>query len=283
MPRSNEAFLLSGWLFADLLLALAVLFLAANTASIKAKPLLPPTLLVDSAVLDINHPNPHCTLEASIAQCSITISEPASSEGNIAWSVSSDISDTIKYTINGQPTDKGQLSPGSSKALLISAIPCQNGSFTFKGERVTNLISDKASAPTVVVLLRCTPRQERLDLNYRTFLLNVNNVDALLNGNSQDDNIKQQIKSQAILNGKSVGLTVVYAGAPDDPSIGQAQNVTQKIYNIMKNLGGEGFHAFDRSSFYRSNAADSLSRRPLYNLGNQPGQVQVDVYFFTYT
>ncbi len=34
MPRVHDTVLLSGWLFADLLLALAILFLAANTNGI---------------------------------------------------------------------------------------------------------------------------------------------------------------------------------------------------------------------------------------------------------
>ena len=38
-PRMRDTALLSGWLFADLLLALAVIFMAANTIGIKPKPI----------------------------------------------------------------------------------------------------------------------------------------------------------------------------------------------------------------------------------------------------
>jgi hypothetical protein len=38
-PRTQNTVLLSGWLFADLLLALAVIFMAANTVGIKPKPI----------------------------------------------------------------------------------------------------------------------------------------------------------------------------------------------------------------------------------------------------
>lgn len=41
--RRNQPTLLVGWLFADLLLALAVLFLIANTTGVAAKPKPPPT------------------------------------------------------------------------------------------------------------------------------------------------------------------------------------------------------------------------------------------------
>lgn len=279
MPRSNEAFLMSGWLFADLLLALAVLFLAANTATIKP---LPPTLIVNPTILDITNHTQNCTVETaidtSIAQCTVTLAESNLSKGDVNWSVSSDISNTIRYTVDNQAVTSGRLSPGQRKTLTISAIPCQNGSFTFNAAQVGD---NKISAAPLVVQIKCTPRRERLDFNYQTFQLTINDVNAFLNSNSQDNDIRRQITNNPIIQGKSVGLTAVYDGAQNDGQIQQAQQVAQKIYTIMSNLGKAGFHSFDRSSYYRSNASDSLSRRPLYNLGDAPEQVQVDVYFFT--
>ena len=61
MPRVRDTVLLSGWLFADLLLALAVLFLVANTAGIKLAPILPPTLIVNPTILDANTNTSNCT------------------------------------------------------------------------------------------------------------------------------------------------------------------------------------------------------------------------------
>lgn len=279
MPRSNEAFLMSGWLFADLLLALAVLFLAANTATIKP---LPPTLIVNPTILDIDKHTPDCTLQTSLdtptAQCTVTIAESKVSDGDVNWSVSSDINDKIKYTVENQAVNSGRLSPGLQKTLTISAIPCQNGSFTFNATRVGE---NKISAAPLVVLLKCTPRQRRLDFNYQTFQLTVNDVNALLSGNSQDQDIKRQIMDIPGIQEKSVGLAAVYDGARDDGQIQQAQQVSQKIYSIMGSMGREGLHSFDRSSFYRSSASDIISRRPLYNLGDPPEKVQVDIYFFT--
>ncbi len=280
MLRSNEPFLLSGWLFADLLLALAVLFLAANTATIQP---VPPILNVTPTSLDINNHTPNCTLQTlpdgtSIAQCTVSIAEEKGSKGDLNWSVSSDIGDSIKYTIDNQATTSGRLSPGQQKTLTISAIPCQNGSFTFQAKPADG---SNTSINSRTVMLKCKTPKERLDFNYQTFQLTVNDVNALLSGNSQDQNIKQQIMNIPGIRNKSVGLAAVYDGARNDDQIQQAQQVAQKIYSIMGSMGRDGFHSFDRSSFYRSNAFDSVSRRPLYNLGDPPEKVQVDVYFFT--
>ncbi len=265
MPRVRDTVLLSGWLFADLLLALAVLFLVANTAGIKLAPVLPPTLTVSPTILDANAKTTNCTGGTSAPQCTLTIGESKASEGNITWTVSSDISNTIKYSMT-----TGTLSPGQSVIMTFSAIPCQNGSFTFNALRA----SDKTPTSPVIVSWHCVPpnvKPERLDFSYKSFTINVSNVSAFLGGSSQDNDVKQQIMNTSILRGKNVGLAIAYGGAPDQGSIGQAQKVARKIYSILGSLGQNGFHAFDRSSFYV----------PLYALYSAQGTVQIDVYFFT--
>jgi len=62
-----------------------------------------------------------------------------------------------------------------------------------------------------------------------------------------------------------------YGGAPDQGSIQQAQDIARKVYNTLGSISQNGFHAFDRSSFYV----------PLYNLlffGNSLNEVDIDVY-----
>ena len=54
MSRSHDTVLLTGWLFADLLLALVCIFLVANTGGIKLKPILPPILIVTPTDVDAN-------------------------------------------------------------------------------------------------------------------------------------------------------------------------------------------------------------------------------------
>src|SRR5258708_13351439 len=98
MPRVRDTVLLSGWLFADLLLALAVLFLVANTAGIKLKPVLPPILLVTPTILDANANAVNCMGGTIAPQCTITIEEAKASVGDITWTVRSNIINSIKYT-----------------------------------------------------------------------------------------------------------------------------------------------------------------------------------------
>lgn len=270
MPRSNESFLLSGWLFADLLLALAVLFLAANTATIKP---LPPTLIVNPTVLDINSHTAPCTVQrivdTSIAQCDVTIEEAKVSQGDVNWSVSSDISQTIKYTIGDQAATSGRLSPGQQKKLTISGIPCQNGSFTFNAARVGD---NKISAAPLVVQIKCTPPKERLDFAFQTIPLTVKDADALRHEDpTQVNDIKQQLANTRTLQGRKVGLAVAYGGAPTTNDIADAQGVAREIYKILNSFQNNNTSAFSRSSFYV----------PLYNLSTPKDQVQLDVYFFT--
>lgn len=260
MFRTRDTVLLSGWLFADLLLALAVLFLATNNAALN--PPLLPTLIVTPTILDANTPS--CSGGSLAPRCTVMVKEANASQGTIIWTVSSDISDSIHYSINS-----GTLSPGQAVPVTISAIPCQNGSFTFSAVRQ----SDKTHTTPIIVSWHCTPpktKPERLDLRYQRFMLTVNDVGAFLNGTSEDSDIKQQIRSKAILRGRSVGIAIVYGGAPTTDNIAQAQQVANKVYSILTSLGQEGF-VFQRAVNYE----------PLYTLRNPQSEVDVDVFFFT--
>ncbi len=163
--RLNDTVLLSGWVFADLLLALAVLFLSANTVGVK-------------------------------------------------------------------PT----------------AIP----------------------TPTPVITPTASPSEPRLDFNPVTIPFKGIDYNGLLSNNPQAVNdFKDRMRQQSVLQGRSVGLALVYAGAPSDNDIKQAYSIADKIYAILKELGQQGF-AFQRSSYYSH----------LYVLGEDPGTITIDVYLF---
>src|SRR5947209_6037186 len=84
-----------GWVFADLLLALAMLFLLANTLSIPPIPEPPPILTVSPANLDLK--NPTCSGGTSHPQCIVIVSEATTSQGQMQWTPSSDMSDTVVF------------------------------------------------------------------------------------------------------------------------------------------------------------------------------------------
>lgn len=260
MPRVRDTVLLSGWLFADLLLALAVLFMVADNSTIRFQAVPPPVLQANTTQLNVNQSTSSCQGRFDALRCSVTISEAASSQGNVIWSVDNDL-DQTKHAISYAPS-QGTLSPGQSTTITMSGIPCENSVFTFRATRT----SDNVLAVPAVVSFRC---KQRLDFTHQSFTLTLNDVNAFLNGNSQDDDVKQQIQSQPILQGRSVGLAIVYGGAPDTGSIGQAQRVASKVYRLLGDLGKTD-PVFQQASYYV----------PLYTLGGQQNQISVDVYFF---
>lgn len=169
-PRTRNTILLSGWLFADLLLALSVIFMAANTVGIKPKPI-----------------------------------------------------PTVVPTLIPSPT----LSP----------------------------------SPTPL---------PRLELKAHRFIYTNIDYQGLLNNSpSAINDLERRLRNESVLQGRSVGLAIAYGGAPDDPSIQQALNISQKVYGVLAELGRQGF-AFTRASYYDD----------LYVFGPQPTVVKIDVFLF---
>lgn len=254
--KLSDTVMLSGWLFADLLLGLMVIFLV-SAAGAPPPVVKIPRLTVNPSQLDPS--SSQCTGGNVKPQCTVTLGETADSVGSVDWSVTSDFSTSSQFS-----PASGTLSPGRSTSVSISVIACQDGSFTFTGSRDTS---------PVVVSWRCIPpptTPERLDFKYQEFAVTVHDLNGLLNNSPQSINdIEQQVKSQPILQGHSVGLAVVYGGAPTDTEISQAQQVATKIYSILGMLGQEGF-AFQRASYYV----------PLYSLGGDATTVKIDVYLF---
>ncbi|SRR6266567_963304 len=253
-PRVRDTVFMSGWLFADLLLALAVLFLAANTIGIKIQPPPPPKLMVTP--MRLGPTSPSCTGGVSQPKCTVTLTETADSQRDLNWTASSDISTGPIFT-----PASGSLSPGKSVNLQISHIPCENDSFTFSGSR---------EAIPVRILWQCTLPLERLNFNFRKILLNVDYNGLLSNSSQAINNLKHSIEGQSFLKGKSVGLAIVYGGAPTDNDIQQAYKIGSKVISISQGLVNDGFPAFQRASYYG----------PLYTLGTPPTTVEIDVYLF---
>lgn len=251
----RDTVLLSGWLFADLLLGLMVIFLMA-VPGIPSMAVTVPVLTVSPTSLDPT--SGQCTGGITNPQCTVTISETASSQGDMTWTANSDMSDSVTFS----PTN-GMLSPGESMTVTIAAIPCQNGSFTFSGSK---------GARPVGISWHCTPPLERLDFDYKGFTLNIGDINGLLSDPSTQnsiDDIKQQVRSQSFLNERRVGLAIVYGGALNDDGRWQAQQIAGKIYLILKMLGQENF-AFQDSSYYAN----------LYVPATDPHIAKVDVYLF---
>jgi hypothetical protein len=83
----------------------------------------PPTLTVNPTSLDPNS----CTNGGSTWICSVSLAETSNSQGNANWTATSDLGGVIFMPLSGV------LTPGHAITVIISNIPCQNGSFTFSG------------------------------------------------------------------------------------------------------------------------------------------------------
>jgi hypothetical protein len=251
MPRVHDTVLLTGWLFADLLLALMVIFFAAVPG---APPPPPPELTANVISLDAKN-STACKGAISNFICTVMLTETAKSSSGVDWQVNAAFDSAIVFT-----PSKGHLSPGQTIPVTISAISCHNESFTFHG------LAGKVEATPAVVSWKC---EERLDFSFKSFTLNVSDPQALLAGSLNND-IKQQTMNQPILKGRDVGLAIVSAGAPTNGDIGQAQNMSAKIYDIFRKTLSQPGQPFERASYYQN----------LYFLGGDSHVVSVDVYLF---
>ncbi len=253
----RDTVLLSGWLFADLLLGLAIIFFV----SLPGKQEPPPPILrwqvTPTSLTQTSHQCAGPTLTA--LHCTVVISETADSQASLPWTASSDMGDASNPVTFSQSS--GTLQPGQSVTITISTFPCQNGSFIFTGpSRISPLI----------VPMHCTLPSIRLETRFKSFKLNVKDVNGLLNGSQAEINdIEQQVRSQSVLKNRSVGLAIVYGGAPTDADIGEAQEIADKVYGILAQLGKQNF-AFQRSSYYVD----------LFALNNPLTLVSVDVYLY---
>lgn len=254
--KVRDTVLLSGWLFADLLLGLMVIFMVSIPGAQAVPPVIP-TLFVSPTIVspDISV----CSGGTQAPQCVLTVGETPGSLGPVTWTASSDISDNISFTPR-----TGTLTPGETTQVHVSSLPCQNGSLTFSGSR---------NATPVIVSWHCTPAPkppERLDFTYRPFTLSVGDVNALLaNTPAAVSIIENQVRNQQVLQGRRVGLAIVYGGAPTNADIPTAQRIAQQIYTIFKGMKSS-FPPLSNASYYDS----------LFLLGGQPNVVTVQVYLF---
>src|SRR5690348_16119385 len=124
-PRVGDMTLLGGWLFADLLLALMVIFFAS---ALGAPPpdVIPPPILIVSPTTPLSPNNSPCTGGTTNATCTITLGESPLSKEEVDWKVSSGFGSQVIFS-----PASGHLRPGDTTTVSISAIPCQNDAFTF--------------------------------------------------------------------------------------------------------------------------------------------------------
>ena len=252
----RDTVLLTGWLFADLMLALFVIFLAANTFIVRPKP---PTLVVTPTSL--NPTDLHCPGGISNPQCEITVTieETSSSQGNADWTASSDISDTVRFS-----PPKGTLSPGKSATVAISSFPCQNGSFTFSGSR---------GASPVTVFWHCTSSNRILEHSYCRIKLDMGDPTAFINDDvaSARAILEPQLNQKPFLKGRQVGIAIAYGGA-NDGNLDRGSKAANQVYNVLKAVAKD-----HRAQMYSTFNPASLYE-PLFTELEAPNIAIINVY-----
>nr|BBH86989.1 hypothetical protein KTC_17400 [Thermosporothrix sp. COM3] len=252
---TRDTVLLSGWLFADLLLGLMVIFLV-SIPGLPPKIIPPPKLAVSPAVLEPSNPN--CKPSGDdIYRCTVSLSETIDSIGDMTWESSNDMSPAITFS-----PGSGSFSPGHTAKITIDHIPCQTGSFTFKGSR---------SAQPVTVFWKCALSPVMLDLHYQVFHVHLSDIDGFLNGSSSVINdVKRQARTKIQALHHRVGLVIAYGGAPEVGDISRAQSISRKMYDVLLSLGRENFAPMKNATSYRE----------LYNLNSSADDVEVHVFLF---
>jgi hypothetical protein len=150
--------------------------------------------------------------------------------------------------------------------------PGKNATATARSIATTTATTQKQHATATAIAKGCqASANSSFILQFCSFNLTIKDVNGLLNDSSSAINdVELQIKKVPSLQGRDVGLAIIYGGAPTDSYIGQAQSISQKIYSILPDLGQKGF-AFSKASYYV----------PLYILGNPSTIVRIDAYLFT--
>ena len=124
------------------------------------------------------------------------------------------------------------------------------------------------SIPTPTARPAPTPLP-RLELSRYRITLTIDSNGLLNDSPSAINDLKQKIRGQAVLRGRTAGLVIVYGGAPDVTQVTRAQTVVTKVISVLVSLGNEGF-VFTRTSYYD----------PLYILNGDANTTVIDIYLF---
>jgi hypothetical protein len=123
--------------------------------------------------------------------------------------------------------------------------------------------------PTLTTMTPTPTPAPHLEQNYHRFKIQVDPNGLLQNNPNATNAVIQQVTAQPFLRGRQAGLMIAYGGAPDDSQIGRAEDIANRVYNILQNLGKHD------STFANVSRYD-----PLYLLGGVPNVVTIDIFLF---
>ena len=241
-----DTVLLSGWLFADLLLGLMIIFFASIPGA--------PPRFIELNVTPNELDQSRCTGIYGAMQCTVQLTETGFSQGAVKWTANTDMNKSVTFS-----PASGVLNPGRSVTITISNIPCQNGAFIFNNSGTSNAIISQ---------WQCAQLPERLEHNFcRLFI------------NDQDPNkfssdlqfaksvLEPQINNQKFLQGRQIGIVIAYGGATTINDIGTGVDMATNTYQVLQDMARKG-PLFQKASYYE----------PLFSLNYHSDKVIIDVY-----
>jgi hypothetical protein len=157
-------------------------------------------------------------------------------------------------------------------ALLVMITTISIYSHLSDTNRINNLMNNNATlvANKGNFVSNALGKNSSLEANVHRFTIAVD-TNGILNNSSQTiASVKSEILGQSFLQGRSVGLAIVYGSSTTTSNINTALNIAQKVYAILQMLGQEG-PIFSRAQYYH----------PLYTLGASNDIVTIDVYLFS--
>jgi len=228
LRHNRDTVLLSGWLFADLLLGLMVIFMASLPGTV---PLIPPQLKVSPN--ELSQTSPACSGGITALHCILTVSETQDSTRGMTWTLKGDFSSTVKYSATS-----GTLTPGHSSTITITAITCQSGSFIFQGSN---------GAAPVIVPWNCTPKPQRLETTFCRLILTDGDPNRFLSDLTfAKRQLEPQIYARPYLKGREVGIAIATGGTLD---VGTA--LAAQAYLVLLDMAKQG-PLFAKASQYES-------------------------------
>lgn len=123
--------------------------------------------------------------------------------------------------------------------------------------------------PTATATATATALPPRLEQNYHRFSITIDPGKLLNNDPAEKANVIRQVKAQSFLHNRTVGLVIVYGGAPTVNDISTATSIADNIYSILIGLGKHDT-TFGQVSKYD----------PLYLLQGDPTVVKLDMFLF---
>jgi hypothetical protein len=141
---------------------------------------------------------------------------------------------------------------------------------TISSQAQVRALEQQLNVPTATPTATQTPSKLlRLTTKAVVVVLTVNSSGLLAGTKSAQSDILNQIRKVKGLQGRRAGLVIAYGGTYDQSGIAVAEQVADKVNDVLKTLGGPG-QLFEGTTYHDS----------LFTLNQSHDYVKLEVYLF---